>query len=138
VVERLDLAASRHDRQPLQRVQGLALPLLSQQGLADLRDRPLEASLAAAIDAALAPEEQLRVLVGVALEKYLGADDAHKVQLVGTAALAEEQREAIRAVERRIVRHVSNVPGQINPGLDNPARPLLTPVTGRVGCLGVP
>ena len=52
----------------------------------------LEASVAAAVDEGLTPEEQLRVLVGVVLEKYRGADDAHKVQLVGTAALSEEQR----------------------------------------------
>ena len=40
----------------------------------------LEASVAAAVDQALSPEDQLGVLVGVVLEKYRGADDAHKVQ----------------------------------------------------------
>jgi AcrR family transcriptional regulator len=89
----------------------------------------LEASVAAAVDARLPPEEQLRVLVGVVLEKYRGADDAHKVQLVGTAALSEEQREEIRAVERRIVRHFSKVLREINPGLESVERPLLMPVT---------
>jgi AcrR family transcriptional regulator len=89
----------------------------------------LEASVAAAVDESLKPETQLRVLVGVVLEKYRGADDAHKVQLVGTAALSEEQRGEIRAVERRIVRHFSKVLARINPELDKPDRPLLMPVT---------
>ena len=89
----------------------------------------LEASVAAAVDESLPPEEQLRVLVGVVLEKYRGADDAHKVQLVGRAALSEEQREEIRAVERRIVRHFSKVLKEINPALVAVERPLLMPVT---------
>ena len=89
----------------------------------------LEATVAAAVDEALAPEIQLRVLVGAVLEKYRGADDAHKVQLFGTATLTEEQREEIRAVERQIVRHFARVLRRIRPGLDDPARPLLTPVT---------
>jgi AcrR family transcriptional regulator len=89
----------------------------------------LEASVAAALDPRLPPEDRLRVLVGVVLEKYRGADDAHKVQLVGTAALSEEQREEIRAVERRIVRHFSKVLREINPALESVERPLLMPVT---------
>jgi AcrR family transcriptional regulator len=89
----------------------------------------LEASVAAAVDEGLTPEEQLRVLVGVVLEKYRGADDAHKVQLVGTAALSEEQRGEIRAVERQIVRHFAAVLRRISPELDQPERPLLMPVT---------
>ena len=89
----------------------------------------LEASVAAAVDETLPPEEQLRVLVGVVLEKYRGADDAHKVQLVGTSALSDEQRAEIRAVERQIVRRFSQVLARIHPGLDDPERPLLMPVT---------
>ena len=89
----------------------------------------LEASIAAAADAALPAEQQLRTLVGVVLEKYRGADDAHKVQLVGASALSEEQRGEIRAVERRIVRQFSAVLQRINPDLDKPERPLLMPVT---------
>jgi AcrR family transcriptional regulator len=89
----------------------------------------LEASLAAAVDPELAPEVQLRLLVGVVLEKYRGADDAHKVQLVGSGALSDEQREEIRGVERQIVRHFSAVMRRINPELDRPERPLLMPVT---------
>ena len=89
----------------------------------------LEASVAAAIDPGLAPEQQLRVLVGVVIEKYRGADDAHRVQLIGAAALSEEQRGAIRTVERQIVRHFAQVLQRINPDLDRPERPLLMPVT---------
>jgi AcrR family transcriptional regulator len=89
----------------------------------------LEASLAAAVQDGLAPEEQLRALVRVVLDKYRGADDAHKVQLVGTGALTEEQRQEIRAVERQIVRHFSTVIRRIRPTLDSPERPLLMPVT---------
>jgi AcrR family transcriptional regulator len=89
----------------------------------------LEASVAAAVDPDLDAETQLRVLVGVVLERYRGADDAHKVQLVGTAALSEEQRAEIRAVERQIVRHFSAVLARINPDLDRAERPLLMPVT---------
>ncbi len=89
----------------------------------------LEASVAAAIDPGLAPEQQLRVLVGVVIEKYRGADDAHRVQLIGAAALSEEQRSAIRTVERQIVRHFAQVLQRINPDLDRPERPLLMPVT---------
>lgn len=89
----------------------------------------LEVSITAAVDAGLTPEQQLRVFVSVVLEKYRGADDAHKVQLIGTAALSEEQRGEIRAVERQIVRHFAQVLRQINPELDRPERPLLMPVT---------
>jgi AcrR family transcriptional regulator len=89
----------------------------------------LEASLAAVADDGLPPEAKLRVLVGMVLEKYRGADDAHKVQLIGTDALSDEQRDEIRAIERQIVRHFSKVLRQINPHLDRPERPLLMPVT---------
>ncbi|MFO1071472.1 MAG: TetR/AcrR family transcriptional regulator [Geminicoccaceae bacterium] len=89
----------------------------------------LETALAAAGAAGRRPEARLRVLVGVVLEKYRGADDAHKVQLVGTDALSDEQRAEIRAVERRIVRHFAQVLRQISPRLDRPERPLLMPVT---------
>lgn len=89
----------------------------------------LETALAAAGGQDAGPEARLRVLVGVVLEKYRGADDAHKVQLVGTDALSDEQRAEIRAVERRIVRHFAQVLRQISPRLDRPERPLLMPVT---------
>jgi AcrR family transcriptional regulator len=89
----------------------------------------LEASLTAAMDSTLSPEDQLRVLVWVVLQQYRGADDAHKVQLNGTTALSEQQQNEIRLVERRIVRQFASVLGRINPNLSNPERPLLMPVT---------
>lgn len=89
----------------------------------------LEAAVAAAAQGSLLPEEQLRVLVGVVLEKYRGADDAHRVQLIGGAALAYEQRREIQAVERQIVRHFSDLLRRVHPQLDRPDRPLLMPVT---------
>lgn len=89
----------------------------------------LEAAVAAALDERLAAEAQLGALVGAVLEKYRGADDAHKVQLVGMATLTDAQRETIRQVERKIVRHFSGVLRRINPELDKPDRPLLMPVT---------
>ena len=85
--------------------------------------------MAAAIDERLDPVVQLRVLIGVVLEKYRGADDTHKVQLVGIAALSEEQRTEIRGIERQIVRHFARVLKRISPDLDKPERPLLMPVT---------
>ena len=89
----------------------------------------LEACVAAAIDDTLTPEDQLRVLAKVVLEKYRGADDAHKVQLVGVDTLGDERRKEIRTVERQIVRHFSRILARINPALDDPKRPLLMPVT---------
>ena len=89
----------------------------------------LEASVAAAHDPALPPEEQLGVLVSVELEKYRGADDAHRVQLLGMGSLSKEQEGEIRRVGADIVRHFARVLAQINPDLDKPERPLLLPVT---------
>lgn len=89
----------------------------------------LETSVALAVDPSLPPEALLRVLVGVVIEKYRGADDAHRVQLVCAGTLSAEQQAEIRAVERKIVRHFAEVLRAINPGLENPERPLLMPVT---------
>jgi len=89
----------------------------------------LEASIAMAIDPRRPPEELLGVLVGVTLDKYRGADDAHRVQLVCSGTLSVEQQAEIRAVERKIVRHFAEVLARINPRLDTPERPLLMPVT---------
>ena len=89
----------------------------------------LDAALVAAAEPGRAPEDQLRVLVGVVLQQYRGADDAHKVQLIGGDALSDQQRGEIRAVERRIVQHFSRVLREISPQLDRAERPLLMPVT---------
>ncbi|WP_304617210.1 TetR/AcrR family transcriptional regulator [Paracoccus sp. (in: a-proteobacteria)] len=89
----------------------------------------LDASIDEADDPALPPDQRLRRLVGAVLENYRGADNQHKVQLNATAALSDDQKAAITALERAIVRRFSLVLDQINPGLNNRERPLLMPVT---------
>jgi AcrR family transcriptional regulator len=89
----------------------------------------LEGSVAAAVDETLSPEEQLRLLVATVLTKYRGADNAHRVQLIGKTALSETQVEQIRNVERQITHHFARVLQQIHPMLDRPERPLLMPIT---------
>ena len=89
----------------------------------------LDAAIEAADDPALPPQKRLRKLVGTVLETYKGADNQHKVQLNATAALSDEQKAEITALERRIVRRFSAVLDQINPDLNTKERPLLMPVT---------
>ncbi len=89
----------------------------------------LDAAVEEADDVSLPLEQRLRKLVGAVLEAYRGADNQHKVQLNATAALSEEQKAEILAVERRIVRRFAAVLDRINPGLNTRERPLLTPVT---------
>ena len=72
---------------------------------------------------------RLRLLVGIVLEHYRGADDRHKVQLNARAQLTEDQKLAITEVERRIVRRFAGVLRDISPRLDSKERPLLMPVT---------
>ena len=75
------------------------------------------------------PAVRLRKLVWAVLDNYRDADNQHKVQLNGTSALNDEQKAELRAIERRIVGRFSAVLREINPGLDDKARPLLMPVT---------
>jgi AcrR family transcriptional regulator len=89
----------------------------------------LDEALATADDASLSPPLRLRRLIGVILEKYRGADDAHKVQLNALAALPPERRAEITAIERRIVQRVAAVLATLHPPLAAPGRHLLTPVT---------
>lgn len=89
----------------------------------------LEEAIEAADDPDLPPRQRLRALVGAVLENYRGADNEHKVQLNATAALSDEQKAEIMALERRIVKRFSAVLDQINPDLNSRERPLLMPVT---------
>ncbi|TPW28791.1 TetR/AcrR family transcriptional regulator [Martelella alba] len=89
----------------------------------------LDAELAAADDEGLEHKARLQKLVATVLNEYRGADDQHKVQLNAVAALSDEQRAAIRALERSIVGRFSAVIREIHPDLDKPDRPLLMPVT---------
>lgn len=77
----------------------------------------LDAALAAADDPGLPPPARLRALVHAVIEAYRDADDAHKVQLVGTSTLPPEDRARIVAVERRIVRRFAATLAQVAPDL---------------------
>ncbi len=89
----------------------------------------LDAAIEEADDPSLPPRQRLRKLVGTVLENYRGADNQHKVQLNATAALSDDQKAEITALERRIVRRFSTVLDQLNPALNDKDRPLLMPVT---------
>ena len=86
----------------------------------------LDLAVESADSPALPPDQRLRALIGAVLETYRDADNCHKVQLNGTPTLPNEQKEAIHAIERRIVRRFSAVLRQLHPGLEPP---LLMPVT---------
>ena len=93
-------------------------------------DEALQVADAKVADAKVAePDVRLHTLIWTVLDNYRGADNQHKVQLNGTSALTEEQRAAVRAIERRIVGRFSSVVRDINPGLDSKERPLLMPMT---------
>lgn len=89
----------------------------------------LDAAVEAADDPKASPEDRLHALVRVTLENYRDADNEHKVQLNASVALNDDQRDEIRAIERRIVRRFSAILREINPSLDDAERPLLMPVT---------
>lgn len=89
----------------------------------------LDVAIEEADDASLPPQQRLRKLVGTVLENYRGADNQHKVQLNATAALSDDQKAEVTALERSIVKRFSLVLDQINPGLNTRERPLLMPVT---------
>lgn len=89
----------------------------------------LGAAIDEADDPTLPPQQRLRRLVGTVLESYRGADNQHKVQLNAASALADAQKADILALERGIVKRFAIVLREINPDLDDPQRPLLTPVT---------
>lgn len=89
----------------------------------------LDMALADADQPDIEPAARLRLLVGVVLERYRGADDQHKVQLSATSLLTPEQQQTITQVERRIVRRFASVLRDVSPRLDRKERPLLMPVT---------
>ncbi len=87
----------------------------------------LDTAVAQADDPALPAPDRLRRLIHVVLETYRDADDAHRVQLDGTATLPADQREAIHAIERRILRRFATVLQAVNPALAG--GPMLMPAT---------
>ncbi len=86
----------------------------------------LDQAVEVADDPDLPPRERLRALIGSVLETYRDADNYHKVQLNGTPTLPPDQKDAIHAIERRIVSRFSRVLRAVQPGLEPP---LLMPVT---------
>ncbi|MDE2577217.1 MAG: TetR family transcriptional regulator [Hyphomicrobiales bacterium] len=89
----------------------------------------LESAVECADDASLAPETQLRAMVWAVLEQYRGADTKHNVQINGTQNLSEDQKEALRVIERRIVRRFAQALLRISPALETSERSLTMPVT---------
>ena len=77
----------------------------------------LDAAIAAADDEAFPPEQRLESLVRTVLDRYRGADDAHKVQLNAGRALTQAQQESLRQIERRIVRRFAAVIRAVRPDL---------------------
>ena len=88
----------------------------------------LDGALGTADDVTLAPEERLRRLVHAMLEVYRDSDDQHKIQLAAMPILPPDKAEALRDVERRIVRRFAAVIRLANPALAR-EQALLTPVT---------
>ena len=69
------------------------------------------------------PREQLYLTVSEILQAYQGADDEHRVQSAGLSALPPDQQQVLRAYQRDMVRHMSDIVIQIAPALaDDSAR----------------
>ncbi len=88
----------------------------------------LDAALAEAEDAAAPPEDRLRRLVHAMLEVYRNSDEQHKIQLAAMPTLPADKSEALRDIERRIVRRFAAIIRLANPAFER-ERALLTPVT---------
>lgn len=57
-----------------------------------------------AVDAPLArPEARLGALIEALLDAYAGADAEHRVQIMALATLPDEEQDALKALERRLV-----------------------------------
>ncbi len=57
----------------------------------------------------LSPEAQLQAIVSETLLAYQGADNEHRVQTTGIAALPVEQQDILRGYQRDMVRQMSDV-----------------------------
>ena len=70
------------------------------------------------------PEQALRDTVFEVLMAYQGADDEHRVQSSGLSALPEDQQRVLRAYQRDMVQHMSDILARIAPAklAANPAR----------------
>ncbi|PWE32826.1 TetR family transcriptional regulator [Maritimibacter sp. 55A14] len=72
--------------------------------LSDLRDR-----IAAIDGTGMTPEDHLRAVVLEVLMAYRGADDEHRVQIGGMAALPSEQQKVLRDYQKDLVAQVATI-----------------------------
>ncbi len=79
-------------------------------------------------DARLPPEARLERLVTALLEAYRDADDEHRVQLSGMRLLPEAEQNALKELERQLVRLFAGIIHDLNPGAFGETQ-LLKPVT---------
>ncbi|WP_137702244.1 TetR/AcrR family transcriptional regulator [Marimonas lutisalis] len=78
--------------------------------LSNLRDR-----ICAITPDGKSPEDALREIVLEVLLAYQGADDEHRVQSAGLAALPEEQQKVLKSYQRDMVGHMAAVLARIAP-----------------------
>lgn len=83
---------------------------LLEEYLRELRDRVCEVP-----SEGLGVEDRLRRTIRAVMQAYRGADDHHRVQLNGLAALPEEQQEILQNYQREMVRHLSAIILEIAP-----------------------
>ncbi|SEO05235.1 DNA-binding transcriptional regulator, AcrR family [Salinihabitans flavidus] len=57
----------------------------------------------------LSPEDKLRATISATLKAYQGADDEHRVQTTGIPVLPPEQQDILRAYQRDMVKHMSDL-----------------------------
>ena len=88
----------------------------------------LDGAIADADDPDVPPDDRLRRIVHAIMENYRNSDDRHKVQIGAMQTLPVDKADALRELERSIVRRVSTVMEKVNPALTE-GRQLLTPVT---------
>lgn len=89
----------------------------------------LDAAIVAADDPTLPPRQRLGRLIATVLECYQGSDVEHTMQLNAQSGLNEDQKVALKTIERQIVRRFSTILRDLNPNLESTQRSLLAPVT---------
>lgn len=92
--------------------------------LSTLRDR-----ICAVPTEGVAPEIALGNIILETLLAYQGADNEHRVQSAGLAALPDEQQQILRAYQRDMVRHVSDTLARCAPETFANAPEKLRPAT---------
>lgn len=77
--------------------------------LFDILNQHLTQLVEAVEQAALAPEDRFYAVCSTLLETYRDADAEHQVQITALKQLPPERQEGLRALERRLVRIMSEV-----------------------------